>query len=86
MTGLGLNVDAVTLAERNAAIAKAQEMQQYALHLKKRLAGQIAIKNALKNALQEVAPNHPLAQPAPNQTLRAIGQKAIDATNWDTDV
>lgn len=86
MSGLGLNVDAVTLAERNAAIAKAQEMQQYALHLKKRLAGQIAVKNALKNALKELAPDHPMAQPAPNPVLREIDQKAMDATNWDTDV
>ncbi len=81
-----MNIDAVTLAERNAAIAKAQEMQQYALHLKKRLAGQIAVKNALRAALQEYAPDHPLAQPAPNQKMLEIAKQAMDATNWDTDV
>lgn len=79
-------MDAIALAQRNAYAAKAQEMQKYAMHLKKRLAGQIAVKNALKNALQEVAPDHPLAQPAPNKALREIDQKAMNATNWDTEV
>jgi len=83
---MGQEVDMGVVMQRNAAINKAQEMQQYALHLKKRLAGQMAVKNALRTALQEVAPNHPLSQPSPNQKMLDIAKKAMDATNWESDV
>lgn len=47
------------------------------LYLKKRLAATRAVRDTLKDALKEVAPDHPLLNPS-NDRLSAVGRTAAD--------
>lgn len=52
---------------------KTVSMKDDILALKKRLSGAFAMRDALKNALREVAPNHPLINPMhDNPVLNAV--------------
>lgn len=67
----------VGLFERLQNKEREASMQDDILTLKRRLAGMTAVKEALKNALRDVAPNHPLVNPMDNNPeLYGIGRAA----------
>ncbi len=59
------------------------QLENEILSLKKRLAGLLAVKDLLREAVREVAPNHVLLNPTKNNPhlLRAYNEAAADIKN-----
>jgi hypothetical protein len=86
-TGLELTATQMQSAKNEAfLIQKYNKATQDLAELREANAGNLAEKLALRNALSQIQPNHPLvANAALLERLRSAAQKALALTNnWDT--
>lgn len=71
-------------AAAHAAVKHRETVEHYERNLfdaKRALHGQVAIKNALRQALKEVAPDHPMVSPEDdNPILKDLCEQAEDST------